>query len=62
MMTRLVAWTMMLLSLAAMASCALGVRDVFMPEKAERDARIILQGMRSVPLRPGDTPVDINPE
>jgi hypothetical protein len=61
-MMRFVAFGSLLLCLAAVSSCAIGIDRVFMPAKAEQDARIILQGMRSVPLRDGDAPVDIQAE
>jgi len=61
-MTRLVLIAASLLCLAAIASCAIGVDRVFAPNLADQDARIILQGMKSVPLRPGDAPVNIAPE
>ena len=61
-MTRLVLIGASLLCLAAVASCAIGIDQVFTPNLADQDARIILQGMKSVPLREGDAPVDIQPE
>lgn len=61
-MTRLVATASLMLCLAAMTSCAIGIDRVFLPDQGEQDARIILQGMRTAPLREGDAPVDIQPE
>ena len=61
-MSRLVAVAALLMTLAALASCAIGIDRVFLPDQGEKDARIILQGMRSAPLRDGDSPVDIQPQ
>jgi len=59
---RLVLFGVSVLCVAAIASCAIGIDRVFTPELADRDARAIYQGMKSVPLRPGDAPVDFQPE
>ena len=61
-MMRLVFIVALLLCLAAVTSCAIGIDRVFAPSLAEQDARIILQGMKQAPLRDGDAPVDIQPE
>jgi len=61
-MQRLVVLGTLLLSLAAVASCAIGINRVFMADQGVVDARIILQGMKQAPLRPGDVPVDIEAE
>jgi hypothetical protein len=61
-MTRVVAAAALLLTLAALASCAIGIDRVFLPDQGEKDALIILQGMKNVPLRAGDAPVDVQPE
>jgi len=61
-MMRLVFIGALLLCVAAVTSCAIGIDRVFGPNLADQDARIILQGMKSVPLREGDAPVDIQPE
>lgn len=61
-MTRLAALGALALSLGAVASCTIEFDRVLLPGRANQDARIILQGMKSAPLRPGDKPVDITPE
>jgi len=61
-MSRLIAIGTLVLCLAAVACCTIGINRVFVPIKADQDANIILQGMKSVPLRQGDKPVDIQAE
>jgi len=61
-MTRVIGFGAVLLLVAAVTSCAIGFNQVFIADKGEDDARIILQGMKNAPLRPGDAPVDIQAE
>lgn len=62
MMPRLFAVAALLLCLAIAASCTMAMNRFVMANRGEQDAKIILQGMKQVPLRPGDQPVTIQPE
>ncbi len=60
MIPRLISFTALFLCLAIAASCT--VSRFVMADRGEQDAKVILQGMKSARLRPGDAPVTIAPE
>jgi hypothetical protein len=61
-MTRLFTMIGLFLCAAVIASCAIGMDHSYASTQGEQDAKVILQGMHSAPLHPGDAPVDISEE